>query len=49
MSIAAAGGRVEGRFEGLGEDGSLLLRNDKGLQAFHSGEVSLADLRGGTA
>lgn len=49
MSIAAAGGRVEGRFEGLGEDGSLLLRNDKGLQAFHSGEVSLADLRGVTA
>jgi BirA family biotin operon repressor/biotin-[acetyl-CoA-carboxylase] ligase len=49
MSIAAAGGRVQGLFEGLGDDGSLLLRNDKGLQAFHTGDVSLADFPGRTA
>jgi BirA family transcriptional regulator, biotin operon repressor / biotin---[acetyl-CoA-carboxylase] ligase len=46
ISIAVAGSRVEGRFEGLGEDGSLLLRDDEGLKAFHTGEVSMADFRG---
>jgi len=41
--LISASGKIQGRFEGLGENGSLLLRNPAGLQEFHAGEVSLAD------
>jgi BirA family biotin operon repressor/biotin-[acetyl-CoA-carboxylase] ligase len=38
---------IEGYFEGLGENGSLLLRNRGGTQEFHAGEVSFADFSEG--
>lgn len=41
--LTSAAGEIRGGFEGLGENGSLLLRNRSGLQEFHAGEVSLAD------
>lgn len=41
--LASAAGEIRGEFEGLGENGSLLLRNRSGLQEFHAGEVSLAE------
>lgn len=41
--LTSASGEIRGRFEGLGENGSLLLRNRAGLEEFHAGEVSLSD------
>jgi BirA family biotin operon repressor/biotin-[acetyl-CoA-carboxylase] ligase len=43
IGIVAGGQTVQGYFEGLGQDGSLLLRNQAGLHEFHAGEVSFAD------
>jgi BirA family transcriptional regulator, biotin operon repressor / biotin---[acetyl-CoA-carboxylase] ligase len=47
--LTSASGEIRGRFEGLGENGSLLLRNRSGLQEFHAGEVSLTDSAEGPA
>jgi BirA family biotin operon repressor/biotin-[acetyl-CoA-carboxylase] ligase len=33
---------IEGYFEGLGENGGLLLRNQAGVQEFHAGEINFA-------
>jgi BirA family biotin operon repressor/biotin-[acetyl-CoA-carboxylase] ligase len=47
--LNSAAGEIRGDFEGLGDNGSLLLRNRAGLQEFHAGEVSLADPAEGPA
>jgi BirA family biotin operon repressor/biotin-[acetyl-CoA-carboxylase] ligase len=47
--LTSSSGEIRGAFEGLGENGSLLLRNRSGLQEFHAGEVSLADPTEGLA
>jgi len=47
--LTSASGEIRGRFEGLGENGSLLLRNRAGLEEFHAGEVSLSDRPEGNA
>jgi BirA family biotin operon repressor/biotin-[acetyl-CoA-carboxylase] ligase len=47
--LTSASGEIRGAFEGLGDNGSLLLRNRSGLQEFHAGEVSLADSAEGLA
>lgn len=47
--LTSASGEIRGAFAGLGENGSLLLRNRSGLQEFHAGEVSLADPAEGPA
>jgi BirA family biotin operon repressor/biotin-[acetyl-CoA-carboxylase] ligase len=47
--LTSASGQIRGGFEGLGDNGSLLLRNRTGLQEFHAGEVSLADPAEGPA
>jgi BirA family biotin operon repressor/biotin-[acetyl-CoA-carboxylase] ligase len=47
ISVTAAGQTIAGYFEGLGENGSLLLRNRAGTQEFHAGEVSFADFSEG--
>jgi BirA family biotin operon repressor/biotin-[acetyl-CoA-carboxylase] ligase len=43
VSLTTAGETIEGYFEGLGENGSLLLRNQAGVHEFHAGEISFAD------
>jgi BirA family biotin operon repressor/biotin-[acetyl-CoA-carboxylase] ligase len=44
IRVTAAGQTVTGCFEGLGENGSLLLRTPAGVREFHAGDVSLADV-----
>jgi BirA family biotin operon repressor/biotin-[acetyl-CoA-carboxylase] ligase len=44
VSVAAAGSTIEGHFEGLSDNGGLLLRNQAGLQELHAGEVIQADM-----
>jgi BirA family transcriptional regulator, biotin operon repressor / biotin---[acetyl-CoA-carboxylase] ligase len=43
ISLTTTGETIEGYFEGLGENGSLLLRNQTGMHEFHAGEISFAD------
>jgi BirA family biotin operon repressor/biotin-[acetyl-CoA-carboxylase] ligase len=43
ITINLSGETAVGLFEGLGNDGSLLLRNREGVREFHAGEVSFAD------
>jgi BirA family biotin operon repressor/biotin-[acetyl-CoA-carboxylase] ligase len=47
--LTSTSGKIRGVFEGLGKNGSLLLRNRSGLQEFHAGEVSLSDPAEGPA
>jgi BirA family biotin operon repressor/biotin-[acetyl-CoA-carboxylase] ligase len=46
VSLTTAGEIIEGYFEGLGKNGSLLLRNQAGIHEFHAGEISFADFSG---
>lgn len=43
VRLTTAGEIIEGYFEGLGKNGSLLLRNQAGMHEFHAGEISFAD------
>lgn len=43
IRVISAGQAIEGYFEGLGENGGLLLRSRAGVREFHAGEVSFAE------
>jgi BirA family biotin operon repressor/biotin-[acetyl-CoA-carboxylase] ligase len=47
ITINLSGEAAAGLFEGLANDGGLLLRSGEGVRVFHAGEVSLADFAEG--
>lgn len=44
ITLHTSGGMVHGRFEGLAEDGRLILASPNGLQSYYAGDVSLSPL-----
>ncbi|HEY7747153.1 MAG TPA: biotin--[acetyl-CoA-carboxylase] ligase [Aestuariivirgaceae bacterium] len=49
ISVHTGGVNVDGYFEGLGANGSLLLRYHGGVREFHAGEIDFADISEGPA